>query len=70
MDSQILKVILNLSKEERLDIIDAIWLSLNEELQNSEIPEWHKNILDERIKRLKTGESVFRDWEDIKKKYI
>lgn len=70
MDSQIIKVILNLSKEERLDIIDAIWLSLNEELQNSEIPEWHKNILDERINRLKTGESVFRDWEDIKKKYI
>ena len=70
MDSQIIKVILNLSKEERLVIIDAIWLSLNEELQNSEIPEWHKNILDERIKRLKTGESVFRDWEDIKKKYI
>jgi len=70
MDNTKLNEILNLSKEDKLQLINDIWDSLNEELRNSEIPEWHKQILDERLKKMENGEATFKNWEEIKRKYL
>ncbi len=70
MGSHNLKEILTLSKDERLELMEVIWDSLNEEMQDSEIPDWHKEILDERLKKIEKGEARFKDWDEIKKKYM
>jgi len=66
MDSQKLNEILNLSKDEKLELLDALWENLNEEIKDSEIPEWHKEILEERLKKIENGEMEFVSWEKVK----
>ncbi len=70
MKSEKIKEILSLPKEDKLMLIDVIWDSLDAELQNSEIPEWHKKLLDERLSRMENGEANFKNWEELKKKYL
>lgn len=31
-----------------------------------DIPEWHKTILNQRIKEVEEGKAVFYNWEDVK----
>ncbi len=54
---------LNLIKE--FDCIEIV--NLKEAIQ--EIPTEHKDLLDKRIERIENGETTFRKWDLIKKKY-
>ena len=38
-----------LSVRERLDLIEQIWDSLPAQVQPDEVPEWHKEVLAERL---------------------
>jgi hypothetical protein len=31
------------------------------------IPEWHKQILEERLEKYESGNAKMKDWEDVKK---
>jgi hypothetical protein len=42
---------------------------LNIKDENTEIPIEHKKLLDERLRRIKSGETTFKNWDLIKKKY-
>jgi len=37
--------------------------------EEQELSEEHKQLLDERLKRIENGETSFKDWDRIKKKY-
>ena len=55
--------VMELPEEERLEIAEAIWSSLD----NPDallLPQWQKDLLDERLASLGTEEG--RDWEDVK----
>ncbi|OYT16929.1 MAG: hypothetical protein B7C24_05220 [Bacteroidetes bacterium 4572_77] len=54
---------LNLIKE--IDYIEIV--NVREELQ--ELPDEHKDLLDKRLQRIENGETTFKDWSLIKKKY-
>lgn len=54
---------LNLIKE--FDYIEIV--NVKEAIQ--EIPAEHKDLLDKRIERIEKGETTFRKWDLIKKKY-
>ena len=54
--------ILELPESERLEVVEAIWQSL-EDPDSLPLPEWQKDVLDE---RLATSENeVGRDWEEV-----
>lgn len=55
--------VMELPEEDRLEVADAIWASLSNP-DALPLPEWQKNLLDERLSSLETEEG--RDWEDIK----
>ncbi|MCG2587545.1 addiction module protein [Rhodohalobacter sulfatireducens] len=57
----------NLSVEEKLLLMEALWNDLSEKVGSMEIPESHKAILDEREKKIQVGEAKFVDWEKAKK---
>ena len=57
----------NLSVEEKLLLMEALWNDLSEKVESMEIPERHKEILDEREKKIQAGEAKFVDWEKAKK---
>jgi len=36
------------------------------QIEDDEIPEWHKQELDRRLKEIEEGKAVFHNWDDIK----
>ena len=55
--------VMELPQEERLEIAEAIWSSLDDP-DALPLPQWQKDLLDERLASLGTEEG--RDWEDVK----
>lgn len=47
---------------------ERILFAINRLLQidEDEIPEWHKEILNDRLKSIEEGTAVFHKWDDIK----
>ena len=54
---------LNLIKE--IDYIEIV--NVKEGLQ--ELPTEHRDLLDKRLQRIESGETTFKNWDLIKKKY-
>lgn len=38
-----------------------------EPVENIDIPEWHKTIIDQRMENYKNNPESYREWEDVKK---
>lgn len=36
-------------------------------IEEEEIPEWHKEIVEQRLKDIEDGKAVFHSWDDVKK---
>ena len=58
----------SLSVPERLALVDRIWSSLQSDPDSVPSPEWHKNLLEERVRRLESGEATVSPLEDVKKR--
>ena len=54
-----------MSKIEKLQTIEAIWDSLIHENSEIESPEWHRDILAVRKKKIEEGIAVFRSIEEL-----
>jgi putative addiction module component (TIGR02574 family) len=42
---------------ERLLAMESLWTSLEKEYQQSEVPSWHRHILEQRCEELRRGEA-------------
>ena len=62
-----LEQIHQLPLREKLLVMEAIWDDISGEEQNLEVPQWHKEVLDERERLLAEGTAQFVDWEDAKR---
>lgn len=70
MTSTEIKKLLNLSRKEKIKIVQTLWDDIVKDQGTEKIPKEHIKILNERIGRIKSGETGFKDWETIKKKYL
>jgi putative addiction module component (TIGR02574 family) len=52
---------------EKLAMLEALWVEISSEPDKVETPEWHKDILDERLEAAERGEVEAIDWEIAKK---
>jgi endonuclease/exonuclease/phosphatase family metal-dependent hydrolase len=57
----------NLSKEEKLRVMEAIWEDLSKVDDQIESPDWHLQALQETDQRLRSGQENIVDWQDAKK---
>jgi hypothetical protein len=55
-----------MSVEEKLQVMEAIWADLSRDPESLESPSWHKEALEETKRRVESGEAVFSDWEKAK----
>jgi hypothetical protein len=55
-----------MSVEEKLLAMEAIWADLSREPDRIESPPWHKEVLEETERRVESGEATFSDWEKAK----
>jgi hypothetical protein len=56
----------DMSLQEKLAAMESLWEDLARTPEAIESPAWHKDILDERRRRLGEGQSRFIDWETAK----
>lgn len=68
MEARKLKEILNLSKEEKLELVQTLWDNICEEYQ-LHITKEQLKIINERLERIDKGETKLKEWNKIKKKY-
>lgn len=59
--------ILKLPMDEKLEIMEKIWESIRENDQEIEIPDWHREILEERFQKYKNNVTKGKSWEEVKK---
>jgi hypothetical protein len=55
-----------MTREEKLAAMEALWEDLVRTPEAIESPAWHKEVLNERLRMLKEGKSRFIDWETAK----
>ena len=56
-----------MTKEEKLRIMEALWLDLTKDDEGFTSPNWHEDVLKARQKRVQSGAEEYRDWEVAKK---
>ncbi len=56
-----------LSREEKLRVMEAIWEDLSSEDQSIQSPAWHESILQETEQRVQSGQEQTFDWKEAKK---
>ncbi len=49
----------NMSRIERIRTMEALWDSLMEDESSIESPDWHRDILEDRKRKIESGEAVF-----------
>ena len=57
-----------MSMIERLQTMEALWDSLMDEDSEIESPHWHRDILEERKRKIKKGKAEFVSLEELKAK--
>lgn len=59
-----------LSPEEKLEYIQALWEHFSQHPEQVPVPEWHRRILAERLAAYRRGESTFRPWSEIREELL
>jgi hypothetical protein len=49
----------HLSREEKLRVMEALWDDLSKDPEQVESPGWHRDVLDERKKKIENGQAEF-----------
>jgi len=57
-----------MSIEEKLQVMEAIWDDLSQRADELHPPEWHREVLAEREEAIARGDEQFEDWEVARKK--
>jgi hypothetical protein len=60
--------IAEMTLEEKLRAMEALWDDLCRREESVPVPQWHKDILDERERLIEQGKAQFIDWETAKKR--
>ena len=56
----------NMSRIERLQAMKALWDSLIDEESEIDSPEWHRNVLEERKRKIENGQAEFISLEKLR----
>ena len=51
---------------EKLQLMEALWANLSREALEIVSPDWHRDVLEERERRIISGEARFSYWEQAK----
>ena len=54
--------------DEKLCAMEALWADLSHEEHRLPVPQWHKDVLADRERLVRTGKARFIDWETAKKR--
>ena len=53
---------------EKLRVMEELWDDLRARAKDVPVPQWHKDLLDDREGLIETGEAKFSNWETAKER--
>ncbi len=53
---------------EKLRVMEELWEDLRTRAGAVPVPQWHKDVLDEREQLIESGDAQFEDWDTAKKR--
>ena len=56
-----------LTLSEKLELLEAVWSEISSNPDQVEVPQWHKDILDERQRAVEEGRVKILDWEEARR---
>lgn len=56
----------DMSVSEKLQLMEALWEDLTRNADTLESPEWHRDLLEDRERRIASGDAQFTEWERAK----
>jgi len=56
-----------MTSEEKLRTMEALWADLSRKEENIQSPPWHEQVLKEREEEVKSGQAKFESWEHAKR---
>ena len=60
----------NLSREEKIELVQLLWDDIASSQSSNEISEEHKKKLEQALNNIKAGKTDFRSWEEAKATYF
>ncbi len=57
----------DMSIEDKIRIMEDLWADLTKTADDYPSPDWHKDVLLLREKRIAEGKETYKDWEEEKK---
>ena len=58
----------NMTVVEKLQLMERLWDDLARRPQDVPSPDWHGDVLAERMKAVREGRTSFEDWDDVKRR--
>jgi putative addiction module component (TIGR02574 family) len=58
----------SLSVAEKLVLMERLWVDLSRRPADVPSPDWHGDVLAERLAAVRDGKTTFVDWDDAKKR--
>jgi putative addiction module component (TIGR02574 family) len=68
--SQLHREALHLSVEDRLELAEALWESVETTIPQPSIPDWQRQILDERIAGDDAEPEAGSSWQEVKQRIL
>lgn len=56
-----------MTKEEKLRMMESLWIDLTKSQDEFSSPGWHEDVLKAREERINSGKEKYKDWEIAKK---
>ena len=58
-----------LSVKDKIKVVQTLWDDIAKEQSIEGLPETHKKILNERLRKIEAGNAILIPWSDIQTKY-
>lgn len=59
-----------LSAEEKLEYVQALWGHVSEHPEDVPVPAWHRAVVTERLAALRRGDVASRPWSEIREELL
>ena len=59
-----------LSAEEKLEYVQALWVHVSEHPEDVPMPDWHREIVSERLAAHRRGDAVVRPWSEVREELL
>lgn len=56
-----------LSTAQKLVAMEALWSSLHDDFEKSTPPDWHRELLHQRLALIQSGRAVYQEWSLVKR---